>query len=123
MAETQWMACCGILEVMHLRESAPKQTLIDICNYDHHYNYEEELPKLQHHPYVIFTDHIDMKYGKNFAKFIKKNRLGIITYSSKAKLNPNSGNNIRMWVWSVNWRAVKIYLEKHTKERYRIDPR
>lgn len=63
--------------------------------------------------YIIFSDTIREDNGQKLADYIHKNKLGAIS-SPKAKRNPNSGNMIKVWTWSVNNRALaRWYKEKH----------
>ena len=50
-----------------------------------------------------------------FAAFIAKNKLGSIV-SSRWKVNPNTGNPIKVWVWNVNAKACDRLLARKEKE-------
>jgi hypothetical protein len=47
-----------------------------------------------------------IKCGMALASFIKKHNLGSMATHSACR-NPNSGNQLRVWIWKVNRRAVK----------------
>lgn len=53
--------------------------------------------------------------AKAFAAFIKKHGLGPVV-SSRWKVNPNTGNPIKVWVWNVNAKACDRLLARKEKE-------
>ena len=77
--------------------------------------------------FVVFSDHNAMYeldeerdiiekrlYGKPFADFLTKNKLGTVVHVGHQK-NPNSGNNVDMWVWTPNEKAVMAWAKKNYK--------
>lgn len=60
-------------------------------------------------------------YGKNFAKFIKDNDLGVVTEVPGFR-NPNTGNVIYAFIWAVKVKEVlKLYAKLSPKyaDRYK----
>lgn len=61
--------------------------------------------------FIIFSDvNGSMFNGPQLAAYITKHKLGDITKSPYA-VNHNTGNNIRIWVWRVNWKALFKWAE------------
>ena len=56
-------------------------------------------------PLVVFTDNTRNQGGHALAKYIERNKLGIITRTHQ-RLNPNSKNDIHGWLWSVDFKIV-----------------
>ena len=58
--------------------------------------------------YVFFTQAQPQKinnrgYGYAFAAFIRKHKLGEVVIASEGDhVNPNSGNHLKMWTWTVD---------------------
>lgn len=50
-------------------------------------------------------------YGKIFADYIIKHKLGTVVMSDLAT-NPNSGNRLRAYLWTVDWDAAKKHLAR-----------
>jgi hypothetical protein len=55
----------------------------------------------------FFSDAVVYKNGQVIADFIKNNDLGIITEIGPWR-NPNSGNNIKAWLWVYNGNKLKV---------------
>ena len=71
--------------------------------------------------HVVFSDAFE-SYGRkrtcngiNLAKFIVDNELGTVV-RSPGKRNPNSSNRIVVWIWTLNVRALRTWLEKERRE-------
>lgn len=47
-------------------------------------------------------------YGRAFARFVKAAGLGHVV-GGKATINPETGNTIRAWVWTVNRPAYRAW--------------
>lgn len=54
---------------------------------------------------IIFTEASSGRYATRFAKFIETSRLGTIE-RIPTFYNPNSGHRVRMFVWTVDHKAV-----------------
>src|SRR5947207_1098090 len=54
------------------------------------------------HPTASYTT-----YGQRFAEFIRKNELGDLVETTGEHQNPNSGNFLRVWVWTVDDEATR----------------
>ena len=64
------------------------------------------------YPFYVFADIEDTNYtdhyGRNLANYIKKNKLGDVVATQK-RVNPNSGNRIQSWLWTVNKRNLRLF--------------
>lgn len=98
------MACCGVVEFDGLLEHKTPQQALSAIYLD--MEYEQEWRKA----YIIFTDHCRCRKGAELARLIKRLKIGPVT-SFRRKMNPNSGNHIRVWVWDFNKKAFKRYMD------------
>jgi len=98
MIEIEGMCCCGVREISGICGIKSKEVIKDFCEIV--YGGYSEDPRLDF-SFVIFTDINRQSYGDNLTKFIKKFKLGEVI-STKSKLNPNSGNMLKVYVWWVN---------------------
>lgn len=96
------LSCCGVSEIDGLQ--SPVKTLKDVC--------DEYFISEVGRTYVIFTDVFYSTKGERLVKYIKLNKLGVI-YGTKYKTNINSGNMIKLWVWSPHDRNLKKWWKKH----------
>lgn len=62
--------------------------------------------------HVLFTATARAKYGRAFAAYITAHELGDLVCSSLGK-NPNSGNKIQGWIWTVNPVQLRAWAKKH----------
>jgi len=107
------MDCCAAAEIVNLSESAsPGVALAAI------------LPDLLGRPFnkpvfVVFTGVTVVReqegfeghartsrrddYGRAFKEFIENNEFGTV-HESGERVNNNSGNSLRMWVWEPDYR-------------------
>lgn len=82
----------------------------------------------------IFTDHhcaphyikgglrtMNIAYGKAFARYILKNKLGSVTCSRRAK-NPNSPNVVTAWIWTPDHENLEAFLNKLVPWKPKPDP-
>lgn len=98
--------CCGINEIRSISDNRnnPEQTVIDVCKE----TYTEE--KIG--AFLLFTDINKREAGNNLAKYILKNDLGSIIKTPLA-INPNSGNKLQAYIWTINKRNLKKFAKKH----------
>lgn len=121
--------CCGIAELDGIRAHNPKEVIRGVAismirelegyeedkeymkrNYGHVQGFDYSEAEYQC-PHVFFTDIKDCKYGKALASYIKKNKLGTVV-STVSRVNIRSGNQLRMWVWTLNKKALKEWYKK-----------
>jgi hypothetical protein len=72
--------------------------------------------------FAVFTEAIQkdeartgfpFTYGRKFAAFIKKNKLGSLVETEQHELNPNSGYHVKVFVWGVDHSALAKWYEKN----------
>lgn len=107
---------CGVLEVHHLPNTTPSQTVFAI------------LTALYRNPrpaaFVIFSDVVGSRRsyptrGEKLAHYLKE-IIGTDLWESKKEVNPRTGNTIRLWVWRLDhevlWKLYQDELAKHVSE-------
>lgn len=60
-------------------------------------------------------------YGQAFADFLEANSLGKVTGSSE-KVNPASGNLMKVWIWEPDYPALVKYYAKLPAPTPNVDP-
>ena len=105
------MSCCGLIEIENV------SGLED--GYNPNTDIKAELLRgyfdnplcdsPRNRAFAIFTGVVDengrCSYGGKLATFLKKNRLGRV-WTLGTRMNPNSGNMLRMWVWAIDHKAM-----------------
>lgn len=62
-------------------------------------------------------------YGFDFAQFIRDNSLGEVIDSIPSGINPNSSNEVKVWMWIPDMDAVKAWLvAEKTRRGYTYTP-
>lgn len=63
--------------------------------------------------YVTFTgvSTPSSQYGEALAQGIQDERLGTV-WGSEVTTNPNSKNPLRIWVWTLDYKAIAAFLER-----------
>ena len=103
-------ACCGVKEIANLREyHTTKEAMQDFCRHNLRWG---KLATCRHVFFTQATGDNNEKYGNRFAAFILKHNLGSVV-RTKGDVNPNSGNYLIMWVWTVNWKATKNWWKEN----------
>lgn len=103
----QLAGCCGIKELTDLvAKGDPVLNMKDFVSQA----YDRELFNGKFR-YGIFAeanqfDSNAKTYGRQFAKLIIDNKLGTLVETER-NVNPNSGNEVKVWVWTINHEAVK----------------
>lgn len=67
---------------------------------------------------ILFSDVPDYGKGRDFAQFIKANKLGDLVKMDEV-LNPNSDNMIEAWLFTFDTDAIFDCYNKHTGEDYK----
>ena len=101
---TESAISCGVVEMYDL-EDGPKSLIRDAST-----KYAEGREWGEKFVHIIFSDAVRRGHGSKLAAVITKENLGAL-YTTRARKNPNSPNNIKTWMWSVNWDAVEKYLK------------
>lgn len=139
MIDFNILTCCGLVELDGISYSkSPTNIFIDIfdccvpCDY---YTVIADETEIKHYAedavhdkfsaaHAIFTQASRTRkqsgYGFNLARYIEKNNLGTVIASAPAK-NPNTGNYIVTFVWTINHKELVRYFTKLIKETYYAD--
>lgn len=104
-------ACCGVREVEHLsHHTSPYKAMVEFARLV----YNAQAPVMARFRYAIFTEAqspgkvVEDRYGSNFAAFITEKKLGEVV-STGYHINPNSHNQLRCWIWTVDHEALKVW--------------
>ena len=119
------LRCCGVKEIAGLSFTTSAQHAIrqfgDLTYYRQVKDCNNKIlpAPFENFRYVMFTQ-ANMpggmaKYGDSFAAFIQKHKLGSLV-ETPYNLNPNSGNQVKVWLWTVDHPKVKALLAKLHKE-------
>lgn len=103
LAETE---CCGIRELDGVEEQSAERSALDAA----YYWFEHD----KDGAHIFFSVTNRKLHGKNLAAYIIKNKLGTVIKTSPTK-NPNSGNMLTMWVWTVNKATFRAFWDKHRR--------
>lgn len=98
---------CGLAQLVDLEnECDPWKTLVNCFDYDIDTN-EEEVGA-----FVLYSDANVNSNGQELTDYIRRYKLGPVA-ETNLKYNPNSGNQIRAWIWEPNWEALDAHFERH----------
>lgn len=114
-----YINCCGIREISGLScHKGPMAAMRSFCNI------YPNAPKSYHNPYpsdqsrfryAIFSQASNSKYGDKFATYIRNQKLGDVIETAGKHVNPNSGHVLKVFVWTVDHDAVKLWMKKEFK--------
>lgn len=113
-------ACCGLREVIGLSTDGwpPAEKLWRLCRTE-----SPSLPQFLHRcRYLVFTQAgrgvtAGVGYGYEFAEFIRSAGLGTVIDTIPAGVNPNSSNDLKMFVWIVDLPAMQEWVANEVKTR------
>lgn len=99
------MGCCGMRELDGLRDNG-ERTVKQFCDelFDC-YNDESLSISDINFIHVVFSDTKRSSKGSSLASYIKRKGLGSVVATSYKK-NPNSGNSLKAWLWTINRYAL-----------------
>lgn len=127
----QETSCCGLKEIEHLSSCASPLDAIRKLIYYYTTSEDEDgndldkpafaSPEFAH---LIFTEAIGphgdkpnkRHYGASLARFIRKHELGSVVASSSA-VNPNSGNFVRVYTWTINHNRLSAYATRYLNRK------
>ncbi len=105
---------CGVSQLFSLNNE-PVATISDIAEYVFT---PDELDGAPNFTFLIFSD-CDKKdglsNGQKLAQYIRDKRLGSIV-ASRARINPNTENKIRVWIWGVSFKALEKFYKIDREE-------
>ena len=102
-------ACCGLRQIDGLSNHKPKEAMKRVCRGFFRSGMKGAFIAFTEASYSFQTE---STYGKDFKKFIEKNKLGDVT-ETKSKRNPNSGNKLITFVWAVKPTNLKNWYKKN----------
>lgn len=65
--------------------------------------------------FIMFSCPTKYKMGRKFKQFIERHNLGTV-HVSEVRKNPNSGNLLRMYMWTVNHKECQNLFKKLQKQ-------
>lgn len=102
-------SCCGMDEIQTIFGSHPKTVIHDVLkNYYFGENRHSDSYKIV--PFIIFSGTKAQK-AEELCNYIRKNKLGKVLRSD-SRLNPNSGNMLRSYIWQTSDRGLREYAKK-----------
>ena len=118
------LSCCGVKEIRGLSYSGSASEAFREFG---KLTFQRTQLDLQGNPqpapidkfrYVLFSQagKPEYEYGTAFAEFLREHNLGTILETS-FNLNPNSGNQLKVWLWTVDWGAVKAWFATHAEKK------
>jgi hypothetical protein len=109
------IACCGIREIQNLSiHKAPETAMLSFVEQtspEESYYDNSVLERRDKFRYAIFSGTKRSRYVDRFAAYILSNKLGEVVETGWNK-NPNSGNQLKVCVWTINWDALKKWAAK-----------
>lgn len=126
------LRCCGVKEISELSiYGSPEEALLAFDNLTYGklikkykpngVDYSWKADPFGRFRYVMFTqanapDRGPGKtgrnlYGEKFAALITENGLGNL-HETTDNINPNSSNNVKVWLWTIDHDATKAFITK-----------
>jgi len=105
MTEIKSTECCGIKEINGLHRKT-KRLMLSVC-----YSFFECDDDAA---YLFFSDIVPNRGGLMLAQFIKAHKLGTVHYTGQHE-NPNSGNQLGMWIWTVDRGGLRDWWYENKK--------
>lgn len=90
----------------------PKTLYMDLSSHGSGY----EKPQVVRCAFIAFTEARAAGYGKKLRDYIIKHKLGTVT-ETENKMNTNSGNNIRVYMWGVDFAALEQFRLNHPHKK------
>lgn len=103
------MNCCGAGEIHGLMGN-PKLFMRELLPRMHRYDGEQF-----NGIYLMYSDINTCQRGETLTKYILENKLGDIA-TLPPQTNPNSGNLLKVWLWSIDFKVLDAWKEKDDKE-------
>lgn len=87
--------------------NVPQYAMKDLCISIFHGNDIKTIP----YTTFLFSGVVSSRYAEDFKDYIEKEKLGDVI-STVSKRNPNSGNTIRAYVWTIDKEALIKWILK-----------
>lgn len=105
MAELLRTSCCGVRDIDDLSYNrTAKESMLAVCEMF----YNEDMQGA----FCLFTGTTRGKYAKRFRDYIINNGLGEVI-ETPAKINPNSGNRLKAYLWTIDQDGLAVWWEKN----------
>ncbi len=108
-------SCCGVKEISRISYYPNPLAVLKRYVADVRIMYGRPIPR----PFTPGGAHLfftqagkGRTYGENLAAYIEANNLGTII-RSPGRVNPNSGNNLIVFLWTLNQKNLKAWVAKH----------
>ncbi len=99
---------CGVAQLSRLHHT-PKTLIQEAFNHN-----EAGKEWAEEFVHLLWSDNLGrgvaLRGGEKLAKVVRAENLGAL-FVTRSRRNPNSGNQIKTWMWAVNWQAVRNYLQ------------
>lgn len=107
--------CCGIRELHGLSQYVDRRRVFDaqkaLKDFTKMVYYPDHLGRWRDRwRFAIFAENRSYTYGREFMAFIKELGLGDVVESQR-DVNPNSSNQLKVYLWTVNHEAVKAWMK------------
>jgi hypothetical protein len=123
------MSCCGIKELSGLSGLTPDSVFKEFGKQAYTKSERDGRYENNRWRHAIFSQasvHAGANvYGTKFAAYIVKHKLGTVVETEEL-VNPNSGNYLKAWIWTVDHEAAHAFyksLMKASKSRSKITPK
>lgn len=113
MANLSGTTCCGLSELANIQGNKdPLSILLDIA------------PKVMQakRSFLVYSCNDQGDIGDELSLFIKDMGLGTVK-RTRQKLNPNSGNKLRVYLWDVNADGLSSWYVKNKPFEYSVGDR
>ena len=102
-------SCCGMSELVNIaKQKTPEEVLLKTSN----------SIITQKRSFIIFSCPTQDKIGGELKEYIEKEQLGPV-FESEEVVNPNSNNNLRVYMWTVATDAFKKWVEDNKPFRFK----
>lgn len=114
MAHLQFFGCCGLIELASIGQDATPHDSLKSAMINGPFRCA----------FVIFSVITPRKeVGERLKEYIEKEKLGEVVYQTAPTTNPNSGNDLIVYLWHVNCPRLDDYYLKHNiAEAHRPKP-
>lgn len=102
MTITRSSISCGAYLVYDLRSTSPKTQTRKIA--------AEVAETYRRAAFYIFSDHAENSPGSRLADFLKEINCGKVI-ATESRVNPNSGNKIRVWMYTPSVAKLRAWLK------------
>lgn len=110
-------SCCALWEIEELRsyQGDSEQAIIHLCRLaGEKAGSTDPQPVVPHCAFILFSGNATGSYDTALKQYIEDHQLGSVTVSP-VKENPNTSNNVTIYVWAMDRPALSRWLTKRSK--------